>query len=41
VNEEIIQKRILKMEIKAKYQDKDQDRNDRVEKTLNRKIGGN
>jgi hypothetical protein len=41
MNEEIIKKRILNMEIKAKCQDKDQDRNDRIEKILHRKIGGN
>jgi hypothetical protein len=41
MNEERVQKRILNVEIKAKCQDEDQDRNDRLKKMLHRKIGGN
>lgn len=41
MNEEIIQKRILNIKVKAKCQDKDKDRNDKLEKMLHRKIGGN
>lgn len=41
VNEEIIRERIFNMEIKAKCQDEDQDRSDRLEKMLHRKFGGN
>jgi hypothetical protein len=41
MNEERVQKRILNVEIKAKCQEEDHDRNGRLEKMLHRKIGGN